>query len=234
MKTKIVRLASALAGVFVLTGLIFTMSSKRSNLPTSDTIPCETEISDNLENAYISIFFEAGKENPFRKPGFEGFIPSPDIRFGDIPGGGCAGPDEFSISVRLTSPQCPNWEWVRFADNTNMDAGGTMNIKTPPPGYDLRVEVTYTEQADEVNDFDFNTDNLAGATFGTHVVYKFDMTYLGGFGGDIPQPIFLNPSYQVESKCTNCLACDGSSKKVNIADYKTINQYIDHNQLYVY
>ncbi|MEM8937875.1 MAG: hypothetical protein AAGC64_00850 [Bacteroidota bacterium] len=234
MKNVITKLTFTLLGIFFLAGLAFTMSSKRSQLPSPDPIPCEVDISNNLEDAQISIFFEI-VDNPFRQPGFEGYIPSPDLRFGDIAGGGCAGPNDFSISVRLTSPQCPNWEWVRYSDDTNTTSGGTMDIKTPPPGYDLRLEVTYTEQADEVNDLDFNTNNLFGANSGTHVVYRFDMTYLGGLTASVPQPIFLTPSNQVEAKCGNCLACDGAgNKKADITDFKTINQFIDHHKLFIY
>ncbi len=231
MKKKVPKLIVFTMTLFVLSLLWFSQTSKSPGPPTSPpSVPCNEDIQNNLETAFIQLNFETGVDNPFRNSGYEGYIPTPDLRFGDIAKGGLASTSDYSCVVNITTPSCPNWMWSEYVTSDNTTSGGKMTIKIPPPGYDVKVSVTYTEVSEKTGGSNFNV--AFGSFQDTHVVYKFEMTYAGGWETNIPQPIFLKPTHQIASICQ--VGCTGGSvpKKLDISDYKHINDYLIRHNLF--
>ncbi len=232
MKKKISIFFGSISLVVVCLAMMFSLTSKRPPNFEEPPIPCDDQIRDNMGTAFLQINFDPSAQNPFRRAGYESYIPSPDIRFGDIDGTGFGVSDvEYACSVTLTSPQCSEWVWTGFMSDQNTTSGGKMTIPMPPSNYDLNVKVEYSEKGESNKDPNFNIP-LNGNDF-TSVVYTFEMTYLGGWSSNIPQPIYLRPSHQISGYCMNNSCGKGSVKRsVRAKDYGNINEYLDAHGLF--
>ncbi len=211
---KIIKIFSGAFGIFALCALMFSLSSKSE--PNLSSNQCA-----NLEgdNARIQLYFPA-VNNPFRNPGYENYIPSPDLRNGDFPGGS-TGVDatNYYCSIVVTTPRCPNWEYRRVFDASNGDSNGLVNIKIAPDGFDTVLEVTYWERLDDNTNPDFNVNNLIGSA----AEYKHKVTYFNGWDPSRTQPVDLVPVGMI------LRGVDGSVNKSAIPDdFSSVNDFIDN------
>lgn len=194
------------------------------------TVNCE-----DLEkrDAKISINFNA-YPNPFRETGFEYYIPSPDIRWGDTPGTTIFDETQFSCTIKVTSPNCPNFYWYRAIENITNFSGNIVNIKLPPSGYDAQVNVTYIERGENFSTQNYNKpayDNFGNQKNYSRIRYEFQMTYLGGWSNpNIAQPIYLDPianeGYNINPS-TGRMQLPPAGGKADFSDLSGINVVID-------
>ncbi len=230
MNKKIPKILSFLTIALLLSAIAFSTSSKADPNP-SPSKPCDEDISDNLDEAYIQVNFEALNKIPFRKSGKELFIPSPDLRWGNLTKDDKPhSKKDYNCVVTLSSPQCPNWVWSEKMTDKNTTSSGKMKIVMPPVGYDVTLQVVYKEIYDDPltagKDFNKAIDNVNS----TSVVYTWEMTYLGGWGPDIPQPVFLYPTGH-EKNCDD-FGCVTTGKKAEIQDFGGVNAYLEENGLF--
>ncbi len=239
-RTKINHYLRLLSIGFILSGMVITLSSKDDDIG-NDGPPCETLAGDD---ARIQILFEpTANFDQFRAPGFAGFIPSPDLRFGDAPGGFLLDrdeADEYYCVVTVTSPQCVDWIWEEALTLENSNGNGRMDIKVPPDGYDTRIEVKYYE----ISDSPATTQNFNVPLNASRVIYSFVRTYLGapGIPPLAPEPVFLDVSdfEEIGILCdANPFLCGDTDWDIGkgsanlddvLDDYENINTFIHNRQ----
>lgn len=219
--------------------MMFTLTSKAPgdfhNEPTPT--PCDEVIGQGDSRTIRIAFNEAQNPNPFRKTGYEGYFPSPDLRWGNFPGAtalsSLANPfitNNYFASVTITSPQCDKWEWKKVFDASNGNSNGEMNVKIPIDGYDARVQIKYYERRDSsLGAQDFNIDGLSnacGSGNSTRVLYSFDYVFLNGWGNSVPQPMTMIPTANTAITCV-----DISGKYSGMQDFNSVNEFIDINDL---
>lgn len=215
---KIIKIFSGALGVFVLCALMFSLSSKSE--PNLSSNACANLEGDDTS---IQLYFPGGS-NPFRNPGYEFYIPSPDLRNGDFPGAGTTGDDKnYYCSVVVTTPRCPNWEYRRVFDASNGNSNGRMNIKIAPDGYDTVLEVTYYERIEDNTTPDFNKQISNVAIANTKVVFKHKATYFNGWSPSTTQPIDLVPS----SQRVGDRDLQGNKSAIS-GDFNSVNDFIDN------
>jgi len=224
MKVKLFKFLGVGLFMFFLSLLVFSMSSKTD--PTSNPqVPCKEKITNANLKSFIQINFQADADlKPFRKIGYEGYIPTPDLRFGNLPPSPTLGSNEYTITVYLSSPECSQWSWSGMASSDNITSGGKMEIPMVPPGYEITVKVVYKEKGEAVGGLNFNreTSQITGASA---LMWQYEQTFMSGWERKIPQPIYLTP--------TNLIPITdlSSSKKKEIVDYRDVNHYLDVHQL---
>lgn len=216
---------------------MLTLTSKSPDNVIDEPTPCDEVIGEGDSRKIRIAFNEAQNPNPYRKTGYDGYIPSPDLRWGNFPGAlavsSLSDPSltsNYFASVTITSPQCDKWEWKRVFDASNGNSNGEMDIKIPVDGYDARVQIKYYERRDAyLSAPDFNIDgpsNSCGTGNSTRVLYTFDQVFLNGWGSSIPQPMTMIPTSNSALTCV-----DVSNKDVGMQDYSSINEFIDINDL---
>lgn len=228
---------TALMSVLVLSAMMFTLTSKADPDFSDPDEPCDEVIGLGDSRTIRISFNEAQNPNPFRKTGYDGYIPSPDLRWGDFPGAPMlsSASEPFMVSnyyasVTITSPQCDEWEWKRVFDASNGSSNGEMDVKIPIDGYDARVQIKYYERNDSMLDApDFNIDgpsNTCDSGNSTRVLYTFDQVFLNGWGSSIPQPMTMIPTSNTALTCI-----DLQGKYSSMQDYDSVNEFIDINDL---
>jgi len=226
---------TVLTTVLLFSVMMFTLTSK-GDPDFSDPEPCDEVIGEGDSRTLRIAFNEAQYPNPFRKVGYDGYIPSPDLRWNDFPGAPMLSSlsDPFMVtnyyaSVTITSPQCDEWEWKRVFDASNGSSNGEMDVKIPVDGYDVRVQIKYYERNDSsLSAPDFNIDgpsNSCGSGNSTRVLYTFDQVFLNGWG-NIPQPMTMIPTSNTALTCV-----DVQGKYSTMQDYDSVNNFIDINDL---
>ncbi len=190
---------------------------------------------ENLKygEATVAILFNASTVNLYRNSNYDYFIPNPDIRSGDVPGQNMFDPTKFYCTIRITSPQCPNFLFLKTLETF----GNTVQVKLPPAGYNASIEVNYYERGEDTSTPDFNkavSDIAWGAPVGSllphsRVVYKYQKTIWSPNTGAI-DPLYLNPSYNQGYKldATGMIPAGGTGKS-SIGDISGIGAYIDMN-----
>jgi hypothetical protein len=233
---KITKIISGLSMTLFLSILVFSLSSKGPDLWEPEDDPCD-RIGEGVTRKLRIAFNESTNPNPFRKSNFVGYIPNPDIRNGNFPGATSLGDgimqtsaevNNYYASVTITSPQCDDWEWKRVFDTSNGNNIGEMNVQVPGD-YSTRVQIKYYERIDGIFNagFDFNEDvsNSCGDSNNTRVLYTFDEVFLSAWGGTT-QPMTMIPA------SNNPLTCiEISAKYSTMADYNSVNEFIDINNL---
>lgn len=196
-----------------------------------DTLPdCEELVN---RNGKIAIAFTAG-QNIYRNPSYEYYIPSPDMRWNDIPGQSITDQTKFTCTVNVTSPNCPSFHWSRSFENP----GNIMNIQLPPSSFDATIKVTYIERGEDFSTFDFNkpaTDMFGNPKNYSRVKYQFQRTYLGGWSNpNIVETLYLVPTenegYNVDPATGKMLSgFEGvpAGGKMETGDLSGINVFID-------
>ena len=179
-------------------GMTYVLSSKTR--PPTSSFDCSQA---NNENVQIQINFSSESNGPMgftksRDDFYQGYIPTPDLRWGSNISNSAAGSlieqTKYYCVVTVTSPQCQDWQWTRVMDETNATSNGLMDIEVLGDGADTFLEVTYFEVlSGSGGEPQFNTlDN-------TRLRYHFSFEYFGGLGSsNVPQPIFLDYTYQVD------------------------------------
>ena len=232
---KRLKFFTALTTVLLLSVMMFTLTSK-GGPDFSDPKPCDEVIGEGDTRIIRIAFNEAQNPNPFRKTGYNGYIPSPDLKGGDFPGAPALSSlfdpsltSNYFVSVTITSPQCDEWEWKRVFDASNGSSNGEMDVKIPIDGYDARVQIKYYERRDSsLGTPDFNKDvssNSCGAGNSTRVLYSFDYVFLNGWGSSIPQPMTMIPTSNTALTCVDILG----GKSSGMQDYNSVNEFIDIN-----
>lgn len=222
--------------VLVISVMMFTLTSK-GEPDFGGSLPCDQEIGEGDSRKLRISFNEGANPNPFRKIGYEGYIPSPDLRWGDFPGSpmlsSLSNPmltNNYYVSVTISSPQCNEWEWKRVFDSSNGNSNGVMDVKIPVDGFDTRVQIKYYERRDlSMGAPDFNIDgspNNCGLGSSTRVLYTFDQVFLNGWGSTT-QPMTMIPTSNTD---LTCLDVQGG-KYGGMQDYNSANEFIDINNL---
>lgn len=232
---KRLKFFTALTTVLLLSVMMFTLTSK-GDPDFSDPKPCDEVIGEGDSRKIRIAFNEAQNPNPFRKSAYEGYIPSPDLRWGNFPGApalsSLADPmmtNNYYVSVTITSPQCDEWEWKRVFDASNGSSNGQMNVKYPSMVTDARVQIKYYERRDSaLGAPDFNIDgasNSCGTESSTRVLYTFDQVFLNGWGN------FVQPMTMIPTSNTALTCVDIQGKYSTMSDYNSVNNFIDINDL---
>jgi hypothetical protein len=177
-------------------------------------------------NGKISVHFNAGP-NSFRKTNYEYYVPSPDMRFNNVPGQNSFDQTKFICLVSITSPNCSGFQFSKSFINP----GNILDVELPAVGYDAVVKVTYYERGEDNTTVDFNKpafDVFGSPKQYSRVHYSAQRTFMGGFSGSVAQPIYLSPShhegYNVDP-LNGRIQYEGT--KVDIGDISGINAYID-------
>lgn len=179
-------------------------------------------------NGKISINFNAGP-NTYRNSTYAYYVPSPDMRFGDIPGQNTFDQTKFLCTVSITSPNCSSFQFHKSFENP----GNILDVELPPAGYDITVKVTYIEKGEDATTINFNKpafDMFGNSMNYSRVKYEFQQTYMGWPSSSVAQPIFLNPTlnegYNVDPATGKIQGVSGGNK-VDLGDISGINAYID-------
>lgn len=138
--------------MIVITGIIVTLISGKS--PDLNSTPCHNERSSE---ATITIRLPNGPFN-FRNPGFEYYIPTPDLRTSSsnhIPARWLTETNNFYCMVTVTAPNCPTWSWEGALAPENR-TNHNMKIKMPHPTYIATVQVEYYETGEVQGGLQFN------------------------------------------------------------------------------
>jgi len=183
MKKKLLYSCSVFCGV----GVVILLSSVRKT-PPGEGVNCK-DLSER--DGVVSLFFPP-PPNEFRKSGYEFYIPSPDMRFGNVPGQATIFPTDFYCTVKVTSPNCSAFQWYGSYENS----GNNLNIKLPPIGFDAVIEVNYIERGEDYTTPDFNKSVIrldidVYYNF-SRVIYKAKKTYPGGGSGTLFVELELN------------------------------------------
>jgi len=223
------KILSSLSMILFFSFLVFSLSSKSN--PSDfydDPRPCDQIIDEDGCDARINIGFLYPANNPYRNTSYEDYIPQPDLRNGNFPGGTSLGErNNYYCTILVTANDC-DWEWRRVFDSSNGNSSGDMTIKLPPSGYDFKLYVTYYERGENApNTPNFNNETSAGQING-RVYYRFEKTYFGGWCGLAPLPIKLTPSgMTVEYDLPVDVWGGGGSKGPGISDFNSVNDFLD-------
>jgi hypothetical protein len=104
-----------------------------------------------------------------------------------------------------------------------------MTVQIPDNGaYGVRIQVKYYERIDGIfgtPDFNEDVTNSCGAALNTRVLHTADKLFVSEWGSSTESIMMIPTS-------NNPLACiDISSKYSAMADYNSVNEFIDINNL---
>lgn len=216
------KLMTLLTGALMLCcyfGILFTMSSKDKVDPNGGgSINCNA---DSITRQITINFGDPNSANQWRKPNFQGHVPSNDLRFGTPPALLMSEKDKWYCNVTITSPQCPDFLFQHVLVNAN----NVINIHLPGDA-DFHVAVRYYETFDAPNNiFDFNiSDTVTLFCIGetTRVNWGAYEYFQSAWNSGISQPLTLFPRGH---------KCDEDPFAVNKGllpiDYETANDFIE-------
>lgn len=225
-------------GILVFSMFMFTLTSKDDFDPSGP--PCENQ--DGQFRTLNINFNDAEFPVPYRKSIHEFFIPTPDLRFGNVPGAPTLVnafdittnelANNYYAAITITSPQCENWEWQRVFDGFS---NGDMQVVIPEEGFDARVEIKYYERTDQNGYTDFNEglNNNCGQNRPSRILYTSSELVFDGFWDNNSTKVFtMIPSGQIDTfSCFDGTGVDLGPKSVEMADYNSVNEFIDINDL---
>ena len=226
-KLKFKGFLTSLVFLFLLGSIFVSLSSKAKN---EDELYNDGQCSEVLDTpAQLQINFSTESFDFARNSAYQGFIPSPDLRWGDAKGigGFLSQTNKYYCSVTITSPQCISYHKDFVLSSNNSDGNGKIDVlvpSKPSAGIETTIRVEYFEVADAPHTpHDFNVG--ANPTVSTRLMYTFEETYQGAPGTNVPQPISLSSSFLVSPDGTFDIG-----KNFAPEDYESINDFINNDQ----